>query len=75
MTRRALLWFAMVAAPLGAAPALAETQPDHPRNPDVAQKWHDAKPKAEPGQTRTKPPVCRSACSRSSSGRAKPPTH
>jgi hypothetical protein len=46
----------MVAAPLAAAPALAETRPAQPKGPGVIQKGQDAPPKASPGQTKPKAP-------------------
>jgi hypothetical protein len=54
MTTRGLLWVAMVAALLGAAPALAETRPGQPKDSGVTQKGQDAPPKAQPTQTKPK---------------------
>jgi hypothetical protein len=71
MMRRGLLWFAMVAA-LFAAPAFAQTQPDQPKAPGAVEKGRDSDSKAQPHKTQTKPPVCRRACSKSSSGRVTP---
>jgi hypothetical protein len=54
MTTRGLLWVAMVAALLGAAPALAETRPGQPKGSDVTQKGQGAPPNAQPTQTKPK---------------------
>jgi hypothetical protein len=54
---RAMHWFAMVLALLGAVPALAETRPSQPKGSGVIQKGQDAAPKAQPGQTKPRPPA------------------
>lgn len=55
MTGRALLWFAVLAALLGAAPALAETRPSQPRTSDAIQKGKDASPGTQPRPANPRP--------------------
>jgi len=68
MTLRAFLWFCMVAALPGTAPA------NQPKGPDVVQQRPDGEPKAQPRQTQTKPPVCRRSCGGPSTNRTAPLT-